>query len=189
MIWEGQWRGRDSREERIGLVARWNSFFFFSLFFFACLSLLGPCLYFSKICLGDSRDMDAEGFEVDCSFGRLGILAHVCAWLAVILIRFLKYLKCRHVSRSRKEEKLRLKYALLAEQVFYKRAWYGWSMTTGQPMGRQDMGGQACFVIAPAAFTDRFTNVGLHLLQNCFRCSKILKMLTNNCKGWHKYFW
>ena len=107
----------------------------------------------------------------------------------MILIRLLKYLKCRHVSRSRKEEKLRLKYALLAEQVFYKRAWYGWSMTTGQPMGRQDMGGQACFVIAPAAFTDRFTNVGLHLLQNCFRCSKILKRHTNNCKGWLKYFW
>ena len=43
-IWEGQWRGRDSRVERIGLVAGWNSFFFFSLFVFACLSMLGPCL-------------------------------------------------------------------------------------------------------------------------------------------------
>ena len=43
-IWEGQWRGRDSRVERIGLVAHWNSFFFFSLFVVACLSLLGPCL-------------------------------------------------------------------------------------------------------------------------------------------------
>ena len=46
-----------------------------SLLVFLCLVL--ACLV-SKICLGDSSDMEAEGFEVDCSFGRLGILARVC---------------------------------------------------------------------------------------------------------------